>query len=1196
MKRFKNIKRKIVYLLLAVLLANILVSNNVFVEDTNQGMKQVWAQTQKQNPAQTEDWGLAQAQSQNPAQTEEQGIAQAQSQNLVQNNEESQDQDQEEKVVRVGWFDSSFCYYDKFGRRCGIDYEYHQKISAYTGWTFEYVEDSWPNLFQMLKDGEIDLLSDVSYTPEREEYMNFSDIPMGTESYYIFINSDNREITADNLQSFNGKRIGVYKSSIQEDFLKEWAEKHGINIEIVTLTEDEDESMDMLIRNEIDGYAAVYSYDYNRDVNPICRIGESDYYYALNKNRPDLLDELDMAMAEIQDEDPYFNEKITKQRLYSSTTNAMLPPELEDWIAEHGEIRIGYRNNYLPFCSEDEQTGELTGALKDYLAHVQNKMNSANLSFKTIAYDSTDEALSALEAGEVDCVFPVCLSTYDADQRGIRLTEAAIETELNAIMRVSDKEVLSEESQITFAINANMLNIETFIMDHYPEAERKTFSGLEACYKAVSSGKADCVLVSNYRIPSEEQTLNRYKLYTVPTGEELPLSFAVKKSNRKAFLLMNKTVLSTNSEEMDTALASYIYKEQKVTFMQFMKDNWLYVLGILSVLFIIILFLLWQKLKAERLAGRQRKLLMEAAKVADLQQTFSSLLDNIPGVYFTKDAKTGEYLACNQAFADFVKKKNPAEVVGLKASDLFDEDMAKHFMEDDNMVLSMDEPLIFYDNMLDAGGVQHKVKATRLKYTDVNDRLCVLGIFQDVSDGIRISRERASTQESYEKARSTGIVFTNIAQMLARGYMSLYYIDVDAEEYVEYQTDDEDGSLSEARRGWHFFEECQDMVEKFVYPDDQAEVLSAMDRKNLVAELEQNNTFKMTFRIITKQEPMYVSMTITRMQDDERYIILGMTDVDEQMKHRQAVQRMQEEQTAYSRISALAGEFLCIYVVEPETGQYREYTSIVGFDNYSMPGMGADFFSDFRESYIKGVYKEDQNRVFTALTMDNVLEEIENNDIFTLSYRIMREDEPSYVQLKAALLNEEGKNSLIVGVNDIDAQVRQEEEYGRRLAQARIEANIDALTGVKNRNAYRVYEERLNAQIEMDRAPEFAIIILDVNDLKKVNDTEGHKAGDQYLRDACRIICTTFKRSPVFRVGGDEFAVLSQGDDYARLDELVKQMNEHNDDAVENGGIVIALGMSRFEHDDKVAAVYERADQIMYENKSNLKARKKLRG
>jgi diguanylate cyclase (GGDEF)-like protein len=194
--------------------------------------------------------------------------------------------------------------------------------------------------------------------------------------------------------------------------------------------------------------------------------------------------------------------------------------------------------------------------------------------------------------------------------------------------------------------------------------------------------------------------------------------------------------------------------------------------------------------------------------------------------------------------------------------------------------------------------------------------------------------------------------------------------------------------------------------------------------------------------------------------------------------------------------------------------------------------------------------------------------------------------------MKAAMIEEPEGPRLIVGYSDIDSQIRQEEEYSRRLAQARIEANIDALTGVKNRNAYRVYEERLNAQIEMDRAPEFAVVILDVNDLKKVNDTQGHKAGDQYLRDACKIICTTFKRSPVFRVGGDEFAVLSQGDDYARIDELVEQMNAHNDEAIRNGGIVIAIGMARYSKDDKVALVYERADHTMYENKKELKSRK----
>ena len=1104
--------------------------------------------------------------------------------------------EQKQKVVKVGWFDSSFCYFDSFGRRCGIDYEYHQKVSAYTGWTYEYIEDSWPNLLQKLMDGEIDLLSDVSYKPERDEYMFFSDLPMGTEAYYIYVSTENRDIKTDDLSTLNGKRIGVNKGSIQETFLRDWAQKKGISAEIIPLTSTEDESMEMITKGEIDGLATIFTFEYNREALPVCRIGGSDYYYAVNKSRPDLIEELNMAMAEIQDEDPYFNERISQNRIYNNKTNALLTPQQEDWLKEHGEIRIGYRDNYLPFCSTDEETGELTGALKDYLAHTLNNLNSPNLKFKAVPYPSTEDALSALNSGEVDCVFPVNLSTYDADQRGIRLTDPAMETEMNAILRTSDRQDLSDDTKMTFAVNANMINVETFIMELYPQAERKPFNGLQACYDAVAKGEADCVLVSNYRIPSEEDTLNKNKLYTVPTGETLSLSFAVNRSERVLYSVMNKTALATKSTEMDSALASYMYGEQKVSIMQFLKDNLLVVLGVLTVIFALILFLLNQKLRAERIASKQRHMLEEAAQIAELQQTVSSLLNNIPGIYLTKDAKTGEYLACNQAFADYIRKKDPSEVVGLKAADIFDEEKTKRFAEEDRILLSMDEPLIYYDNMEDAYGNLVNVKVTKQKYTDANGRLCVLGIFQDVSDSFRISRDKAYTKESYEKARSTSVIFTHIAQALASGFMGLYYVDIVTEEFIEFRTDTEDGSLTEVRRAWHFFEEGQEAAEENIHPEDREEVIRAMDRKTLEASLDQNNVFMITYRMLTEKEPMYVSMKVTRMQDDKRYIILSITDVDEQMKQRHAAQRVQEEQTAYGRISALAGDFICIYIVMPETGRYREYSSGAGFEAFAMPEEGENFFSDLRQNSIKAVYQEDQNRVFTALTMENALEEVEKNGIFTLSYRLMMNDEPRYVQLKAAIVEEQDGSRLIVGVNDIDAQVRQEEEYGRRLAQARIEANIDALTGVKNRNAYRVYEERLNAQIEMNRAPDFAIVILDVNDLKKVNDNEGHKAGDQYLRDACRIICTIFKRSPVFRVGGDEFAVLCQGDDYGRLDDLIKIMNDHNEEAVENGGIVIALGMSRYKQDTKAAQVYERADQRMYENKNSLKEKKKLRG
>ena len=1100
-------------------------------------------------------------------------------------------QEAEHKVVRVGWYDSSFCYYDELGRRCGVDYEYQQKISAYTGWTYEYVEDSWPNLLQMLQDGEIDLLSDVSYKPEREGKILYPDLPMGTESYYIYISADNREITSKDFQSLNGKKIAVSKDSVQQGFLETWKDENDLSFEIIPINVPEDESINMVINGEVDGYATTYSFNAD-DVMPISRIGGSDYYYGVNKNRPDLLAELNMALAEIQDSDPLFNQKISEDRLYTEKTTALLTPIQEDWVKSHGPIRIGFRDNYLPFCDQDDKTGELTGALKEYLAHAENNLDSPNVEFETVPFASTKDALAALNSGEIDCVFPIYLSTYDADQMGIRLTDSAMKTEMHAIMRTSDDRAIASDSTIKLAINQGMMNIDTFSKEHYPSTTREEFSGLDACYKAVSDGKADCTLVSSYRIPAAEDILEKYDLYSFPTGESMPFSFAVKKWDTELYFLLNKTAIVTKNEEMDAALASYMTADQKVSFVKFLRDNWLIVIIILVVIFTIIIILLVQKMKADRRAHRQKLLLDEAEEIADLKQTISSLLDNMPGMNFTKDAETGVYLACNQEFAEYAHKKSPEEVVGLTPDALFDEETAAAFVEDDKVALSMDEPYIFFTNMTDKDGNSKQVKTTKIKYIDSNGKQCVLGMFQDASDSFKIYRNDAKSKESYEKARNSGIIFTHIAQALAYGYLDLFYIDVNSEEFIEYRLNNETGILSELRRGWHFFEQCLDEIDELVYEEDRESVIKAMDRKTLMAELEKTDMFMMTFRIMRNNEPRYASMRITQMQDDERYIILGISDVDEEIRERDAVQQIIEEKGAYNRITALAGDFFCIYIVNPENGNYREFSATTGFNSFEIPSEGNDFFAAYRKNAPDFVYLEDQNRFVSLLNKDNVLTEVKQNGIFTLSYRLRTDGEPRYVQLKAAMVEESEGQRLIVGVNDIDAQVRQEEEYGRRLAQARIEANIDALTGVKNRNAYKVYEERINAQIEMNRAADFSITILDVNDLKRINDTEGHKAGDQYLRDACRIICNTFKRSPVFRVGGDELCVLSQGSDYARIDELIEEMHKHNEEATLNDGIVIAVGMSRFDKDASVAPVYERADGQMYENKSVLKAKK----
>ncbi|MBR5420518.1 MAG: diguanylate cyclase [Lachnospiraceae bacterium] len=581
--------------------------------------------------------------------------------------------------------------------------------------------------------------------------------------------------------------------------------------------------------------------------------------------------------------------------------------------------------------------------------------------------------------------------------------------------------------------------------------------------------------------------------------------------------------------------------------------------------------------------------LEEAEKIRVLKQSVSALLDNMPALSFSKDAESGVYLACNQAFAEYAHKEDPEGVIGLTDAQIFDAVTASHFVEDDRMALSMDEPYIFFEDVPDAVGNQRQFQTTKLKFIDTTGRLCTLGMCQDVTDMVRIQRENATTKEAYERARSNAIIYTHIAQALANGYEDLYYVNLESGEFIEYRTDAETGSLKELRRGEDFFETCLLESKKTIHPEDRDGLLKALEKKTLVENLDRNGSFVMSYRMLSEGEYMYVRIKASRMKDDERYIILGITDVDEEIRQQRATERVREEHIAYSRLNALAGDFVCVYVVDPESGYFRELSTSDIFKFFGMPKEGDDFFGISRERGSEGIVPEDRERFLASYTRENVLSEAENGGIFALTFRLPMNGRSNYVQLKAALVDEKDGRRLVVGINNIDGFVRQEEDYAKRLAHAQSMANTDALTGVKTKHAYQEDEAKLNRQIAEDMDTKFAIVILDVNELKKINDTEGHQAGDEYLRGACKIICDTFKRSPVYRVGGDEFAVLVRGEDYACIDELTGRIAEHNEEARRTGGIVIACGMSKYERDGSVAPVFERADQKMYENKSELK-------
>ncbi|MBQ9605587.1 MAG: EAL domain-containing protein [Lachnospiraceae bacterium] len=553
------------------------------------------------------------------------------------------------KTVRVGWFDSPFNQIDESGVRSGYAYDYQQRIASYTGWEYEYVEGEWPELMDMLRNGEIDLLSDVSYTPERAEEMLFSSMPMGAEEYYIYILPDNDRFSADDYASFNGARIGVSKGSLQEKFLSEWLEEHGIEAEIVETGDSEYDAERLIRKGELDAYATLDVYGGSIRCIPLYKIGSSDFYFTVNKDRPDLLDELDEALSHIQSENRFYAQKLYEKYFRVTIADLYLTSDERDWLEDHGPIRVGYQDNYLAFCASDEN-GELTGALKDYLDYASTCIENARLEFIPKAYPSIEDALEALNKGEVDCVFPSNLSVYDGEVMDVLLTDPFIKTEMYAVVRSNDQMAFLNSKDVTAAVNRGNTNYESFLIEHFPKWEKLYCDDTESCLYAVSNGEADCLIISSFRYNNIAALCSQLRLSILSTGVNLDYEFAVNEDDDALFSIMNKVSSLVPSTVVGTSLTYYSAEETKVTFSDFIRDNLATVMAIIAAVTLVILLLVLRSMRAEKKAHERSRLISAVER------------DELTGLY----NKNFFFEYCNRMHQENPEKPMDAVVINIE--------------------------------------------------------------------------------------------------------------------------------------------------------------------------------------------------------------------------------------------------------------------------------------------------------------------------------------------------------------------------------------------------------------------------------------------------------------------------------------------------------------------------------------------------
>ncbi|MBR3317571.1 MAG: diguanylate cyclase [Atopobiaceae bacterium] len=577
---------------------------------------------------------------------------------------------------------------------------------------------------------------------------------------------------------------------------------------------------------------------------------------------------------------------------------------------------------------------------------------------------------------------------------------------------------------------------------------------------------------------------------------------------------------------------------------------------------------------------------------SNLDASMLALLDYMPAMTFSKSAESGRYLTCSQPFAEFVNKRCPEEVVGLTDQDIFGDGAASRFASSDRIALSMDEPYCFFEDVLDAAGEPRKLQTVKLIFSDEAGTTCVLGMSMDVTKAMKDKEESERAKAAHKEALSTSAVYGNIVEALSQEYFDLFYVDVETDEYIEYGSRTESDKPTAERHGTDFFTECRNNAAGLVHEEDVQRVLDNLCKEKLLAEVEKRGSYTYNYRLIMDGVPTYVSLKTTRVPGDNRHVVIGISNVDSQVRDRMTAERAMEEKRSYLRLSALAGNLVVLYYVDPASDEYTEYSSMTSYGDLGIAKHGADFFKASLQNGLRIVHPEDQELFRSQFTKENILSTIERDDTFVLDYRLASRGLPTYVRLRAAMTDEDGKPLLVVGLMDEDAQIQRECEYARNLSAAREKAIIDSLTGVKNKHAYSEWEERMNAAIRKSEQEPFAVVVCDVNGLKAVNDLQGHKEGDACIKRACMRICHTFDHSPVFRVGGDEFAVILTKGDYKRRAQLMDAIVSVPEDcSPARPGETIAAGMAEYQegHHFSVLSVFEEADKAMYKRKQLMK-------
>lgn len=380
----------------------------------------------------------------------------------------------------------------------------------------------------------------------------------------------------------------------------------------------------------------------------------------------------------------------------------------------------------------------------------------------------------------------------------------------------------------------------------------------------------------------------------------------------------------------------------------------------------------------------------------DEESAFNNVFNMIPIAILEITNGRATYVRSNRSYQDFAKQFFGVDIMKgqliLVGSDI-------RYGEGLNAVLrecyDTGNPA-FFDEELSDGSIAHSF----IRWIDKNP----------VTASVAVAIAVLSIRKSDEST-----TYQDIARALAADYYNIYIIDMDTDNYTEYSSKVGGEELSTERSGRDFFESAKADTMTRIHEDDREPFLAVFTKEKILEDLDSKGVFTTTYRLIDTGDPIYVNMKVTRMLGGNR-IILGISIIDAHMKEKKYYEELQKERDMFIRIMALSDGYLSLYTVDPDTGYYVVYSSTEIYDSLGTARVGNDFFSQALIDVETRMYAPDKQRFKERFSKEKVLSEIREHGSFNINYRLLINDAPTPVSLKAAMFKDGDTDKLVIGV------------------------------------------------------------------------------------------------------------------------------------------------------------------------------------